>query len=121
DNADVGRHEASVTQPLRPELQRLFAADAQAGTTDRASAATFASDWPIEEGEVAARRGQPIGVKQMIGAGIILVDGLLDEPETERIGVELFVAGRIRGDRGEMVNASELHGSVPFCVFASTS
>ena len=50
-----------------------------------------------------------VGVEQVIGADVVLVDGLLDQPQAERCGIELQVAGRVGGDGGEMMDAGELH------------
>jgi len=43
---------------------------------------------------------------------VVLVDRLLDEPEPERAGVELDVLRRVARDRGDVVDAFELHGSL---------
>jgi hypothetical protein len=49
----------------------------------------------------------------VIGADIVLVDGLLDEPETQGLRVEAVVARRVGGDGGEMMDAGELHEVKP--------
>ena len=41
---------------------------------------------PVEEGEVGARRGLAVGIEQVIGADVVLVHGLLDQPHAERPG-----------------------------------
>src|SRR5204862_547380 len=40
---------------------------------------------------------------------VVLVDALLDEPQAEHGRVEVDVAGRVARDRGDVVNAFELH------------
>ncbi len=44
----------------------------------------------------------------MIGRGVVLVDGLLDQAETQRPRVEAQVLRRIGGYRGQMVDTSQL-------------
>jgi hypothetical protein len=45
----------------------------------------------------------------MIGADVVLVDGLLHQPHAECAGIEGHIAGGIGGNGGEVVNAGELH------------
>src|SRR3954470_21329146 len=66
--------------------------------------------WILEEGDVRARRPALVGIEEVVDGRIVLVDGLLDHPETERAGVELDVARRVPGDGGDVVDAFELHG-----------
>src|SRR5690606_10223692 len=44
----------------------------------------------------------------MIGAGIVLVDGLFHQPEAQRLRVEAQVLRRVGGDCGQMMYAREL-------------
>jgi hypothetical protein len=46
----------------------------------------------------------------VVDGRIVLVDGLLDEPEPEEPRVEVDVPGRVRGDAGDVVDPLELHG-----------
>ena len=46
-----------------------------------------------------------VAVIEMIGAGIVEVDGLLHEAQPERAGVEVEIAARRSRDRGDMVDA----------------
>jgi hypothetical protein len=50
----------------------------------------------------------------VVGAGVVLVHGLLDETHAERARVEIVVAPGVGGDRGEMMDAGELHDRGPF-------
>ena len=50
-----------------------------------------------------------VGIKQMIGADVVLVDGLLHQPQAQHLGVESLVAGRVGRHRGEMMNSGQLH------------
>jgi hypothetical protein len=54
----------------------------------------------------------------MIGLGIVEIDGLLDEAESERARVEINIAMRRTRDRRDMVDAIMRHcqpssGSIP--------
>jgi hypothetical protein len=53
----------------------------------------------------------------VIGRDVVLVDGLLDQPEAEDPRVEFDIALGIGRNRGEMVDAGELH-IVPLSVGA---
>ena len=44
-----------------------------------------------------------VGVEQVIGAGIVLVDALLDEPHAQDAGVEVEILLRRAGNRGDVV------------------
>ena len=63
---------------------------------------------PIEECEVVAGAGNAVGVKQMVGADIVLIDGAFDQTHAERLGVKGVVLLDFGGHRREVVNACEL-------------
>src|ERR1700730_1621573 len=63
----------------------------------------------LEECEVRPRRAVLVAVEEVVDGRVVLVDRLLDHPQAEHAGVELDVARRVRGDRGDVVNALELH------------
>jgi hypothetical protein len=67
----------------------------------------------LEEREVAAGRAVLIGVEEVVDGRIVLVDRLLDHPQAQHADVELDVAGRVAGDRGDVVDAFELHRVLP--------
>ena len=46
-----------------------------------------------------------VGIEQVIGAGIVLVDALLDEPHAEHAGVEVEVLLRRSGDGRDVMQA----------------
>jgi hypothetical protein len=48
----------------------------------------------------------------MIGARVVLIDGLLHETQAKHAGVEIQVLARIGGDGGDVVEAEEIHGVV---------
>jgi hypothetical protein len=49
----------------------------------------------------------------VIGAGIVEVDGLLDEAQAEDAGVEVEIAAGWACDGGDVMNAVVPHGGVP--------
>ena len=68
---------------------------------------------PGEEGQDGAGPPGLVAEIEVIGAGIVEVDGLLDEPQAERPGVEVAVAAGVAGDRGDVVDAVLGHGLSP--------
>ena len=57
------------------------------GAADAAGSALFRFALPVEEGDVAARAPSPVGVVEMIGLHVVLVDRLLDQAQPELIHV----------------------------------
>ena len=67
---------------------------------------------PREEGQDRAGLAGLVAVVEVVGAGIVEVDGLLDQAQAERAGVEVEVAaGRARDGR-DVVDAVLTHGRV---------
>src|SRR5690606_14611456 len=97
DEAGVAFQQFCVAQASGPEVQRILAANAQACASDRMGSTTLRSDRPIKERQICSRRGLTIRIKEVIGAGIILVHGLLDEAQPQRFGVETLVAWCVGG------------------------
>jgi len=62
-------------------------------------------------GEGKNRSGLPrlIAIVEMVAVGIIEIDRLLDDPEPQRAGVEVYVPARGAGDRSDVVNAAAGH------------
>ena len=65
---------------------------------------------PGEEGQDGAGPPGLIAEIEVVRAGIIEVHSLLDEPQTERMGVEIEVAARVARDSGDVVDAVLAHG-----------
>ena len=65
---------------------------------------------PGEEGEVGPRAALGVGVEEVVGAGVVLVDALLDQPHAEHAGVEVEVLLRRTGDGGDVVQAARASG-----------
>src|SRR5688572_33508714 len=78
---------------------------------------------PGEERHDAARR--PLGVAkiEVIGAGIVEVDGQLHESEAEDLRVEVEIALRVAGDRRDVMKTEDLahnESSRLTCVLATS-
>jgi hypothetical protein len=110
---DLGLRDAQVLEALLPPGERVSARDPHGSAGDAVGAALLAFDWPIEEGDVGAGRAASIGVEQVVSADVVLVDGLLHQPQPERLGVEGVIGRGVAGDGGEMMDAGELHGHGP--------
>ena len=109
--ADLLLRHAEGDEPLPPPGKRAGSGHAQARAHDAARAAPLAADRPVEKGQVGARRRETVGVEQMVGADIVLVDGLLDETHAERLRIEAVVLRCLRGNGREMMDAGEMHES----------
>jgi hypothetical protein len=62
---------------------------------------------PWEEGHDGAGGAGVVAEVEVVGAGIVEVDGALDQAEAEDLGVEVEVALRVRRDGGDMVEAED--------------
>ncbi len=58
---------------------------------------------PLEEGDDRTRLSHLIAKIEVIAAGIIEVDRLLDKPQAEHLGIEIYRSLCIRTDDGDMV------------------
>ena len=106
--------DALRVEALLPPCKRLLAVHPQGRVDDAVGSPPLAPGREIEEGEVGAGRRDAVRIEEVIGAHIVLVDGLLDQPHAERLRVEGVVAGRIGRDGGEVVDTGKLHGASPF-------
>ena len=103
--ARFGRTDAGLVllEPLSPEVEaagRHFERDFHRQPVSDAGRRHLS---PREEREVGAGRSFRVRVEQVIGAGIVLVDALLDEPHPEHAAVEVEVLLRGTGDRRDVV------------------
>jgi hypothetical protein len=110
-NDPVTAHVEAV-EAILPPLQGLLAVHAQGGLRDAVGAPPLALHGPVEEGDVRAGGRLRVRIEQMIGADIVLIDRLLHEAQTQRLGVEGMIAARVCGDGGQMVNSGQLHGAL---------
>src|SRR6202035_3891210 len=65
---------------------------------------------PGEEGEEGPRAPRLVAVVEVVAAGVVEVDRLLDQAQPEDAGVEVDVLLRVASDGGDMVDAGDLHG-----------
>ena len=100
--------DATLVEPLQPPGER-FPPHAQGGADDAAGAAALARRRPVEEGQVGARTALRIRIEEVIRADIVLIDGALHQPHAEGLGVEAAVVADFRGNRGQVVDAEQLH------------
>ena len=63
----------------------------------------------LEERDVAPGRPVLVGVEEVVDGRVVLVDGLLHEPQAEDARVEVDVPRRIAGDARDVVDAVERH------------
>ena len=97
-------------EALLPPREARLARHAQAGADHTTRAPTLPRGGPVEERDVRAGRRHAVGVEKMIGRDVVLVHRLLHEAKPERLRVKAMIARRVGGDRGQMVEAGELHG-----------
>ena len=77
---------------------------------DRAVARTARPHaWILEERQVEPGAAVVIAVEEVVDGRVVLVDGLLDEPEPEQAGIEIEVRLGVAGDRADVVDAVEFH------------
>ena len=99
----------SAAEPLLPEVERVRAADAPHDAVHHAGAgAAGRRARVLEEGQLGARAAELVGVEQVVDARVVLVDRLGDQPQAEHARVEVDVARRVAGDRGDVVDALEV-------------
>ena len=75
DDRDIADRHGGLLQPCVPPFQGCLAVNAKAGAGNGVVAALLARSRKIEEGDVAAGRGHAVGIEQVIGGNIVLVDG----------------------------------------------
>ena len=97
-------------QALLPEVERRVGADAPADRVHHPGARSSATRSGIlEERDVAPRGPLLVRVEEVVDGRIVLVDGLLDHPQTEDARVEVDVPRRVAGDAGDVVDTVEAH------------
>ena len=101
----------SRAQSIVPPFERGGAADAQTGSRHAACPAAFRCRGPIEKSQICPRRAGAVGVEQVVGREVILVDGFFNQAQAEVTGVEIMVVACVRGDRGDVMEAVEFHES----------
>ena len=104
-----------LPSPLSRSCQKSSASSEATRWTMReiipAPARPGAAPGVLEERDVGAGRAVLVGVEEVVDAGVVLVDRLLDQPQAEHAGVEVDVAARVAGDQGDVVDAVDrIHG-----------
>src|SRR6185312_66626 len=96
--APFGR-DAGLAQSLLPEVERLGRGNPPHDAVDHPRACLpSARARVLEEGDVRAGRADLVRVEEVVNGRVVLVDSLLHHPQTQRSGVELDVARRVRRD-----------------------
>ena len=102
DWIDLG---AVFLEPLSPELEafrRHFEPDFDRQAMPGARRRHLR---PREKRQIGAWMAFLIGVEEVIGAGVVLVDALLDQPHAEHAAVEVEVLLRGPGDGGDVMKS----------------
>ena len=98
--------DALAGEALAPEVERGLGGDAMDDAGDHPGAgAAGRGAGVLEERDVGAGGAVLVGVEEVVDAGVVLVDGLLDQPQAQHARVEVDVAGRVAGDQGDVVDA----------------
>jgi hypothetical protein len=63
----------------------------------------------LEEGEIGARIPLLVRVEEVVDGRVVLVDRLLHQAQPEHVRVEVDVSLGVGGDRGDVMDAVELH------------
>ncbi len=93
-----------LIEPLRPKVEPIRAVDPQTGAYDRAATTSLPRHRPIEERHIRPRTSQRIGIEEMVGRDVILVDTALDQPHPQCLSEKPLVLPNLCRDCGEMVN-----------------
>ena len=103
-------------EALGPALERRPARHTEGRGRDLAGSALLGHyRVPVEEGDVRARVPHLVGIEEMVGRDVVLVDRLLHQPQAEHRGVERDVAGRVGGHRGDVMQSTQIHCLSPLC------
>ena len=98
--------DALLDKALGPVSDRAFR-DAEDRFVDLSdSRAARRNPFPREEGQDGAGTARRVAVVEMISGGIVEVDGLLDQPHAERVGVKSEISPRRTRDAGDVMNAA---------------
>lgn len=108
-NRDYRVRDADLIEPLLPPCQACFTGDAKPRMHDAAPASPLARHRPVEKRDVRAWRCGTVGVKQMLGRNVVLVDRLFHEAQAKHARIEGVVARHVGGDSGEVLESGELH------------
>ncbi len=108
---DLAVRDLGFFEALHPPLQGGFTVHTKACTDDAARAAALAWHGPVEKCQVGSGATLGVGIEQMVGAHVVLIDGAFDQPHAERLRVEAVILLNRRRNRGEVMNTGEFHGA----------
>ena len=95
-------------QPVRPELERVGGGDPpDDGVHHAVSGLSRPRVRVLEERDVGAGVPVLVGVEEVVDRRVVLVHGLLHEPQAEDARVEVDVPRRVGGDARHVVDAVE--------------
>ena len=93
-----------------PEGERVLAGHAPHHPVDHAVArAAGGGSGVLEEGQVETGVGMLVAIEEVVDGGVVLVDRLLDQAQSQHTDVEIDVSLGVAGDRRDVVDAVELH------------
>jgi hypothetical protein len=88
-----------------PEIESLVGSDAEIDAVNHPVTGPAAGDPRVlEERDVRPGAALLVCIEEVIDGRVILVDGLLHHAQPEHPDVELDIAGRIAGYRGDVVD-----------------
>ncbi len=106
---DLSHREPLLPEAILPPRQGGLALHPEARSHDAPGPPHLPGDGPVEEGEVGARASHRIGVEEVVGADVVLVDAPLHQAHSHDPGVEAVVVPDAGRDRGEVVDSREFH------------
>ncbi len=103
----AGEGDVKVDEALLP-VGEGRGGDAEGSVGDFADAGGAAADaGPGEEGEDGAGGAEVVAEVEVVGAGVVEVDGALDEAEAEALGIEVEVGLGVGGDGSDVVETDD--------------
>src|SRR5262249_34990146 len=101
----VTDRQRAISQALRPELERRRRNLERDGRDLTRAEVPLRHPRPRKEREDRARRADPVAEVEVVGPGIVEVDGQLDEAKADDLRVEVERPLRIARDRGDVMDA----------------
>ena len=103
--------ELGCESPL-PEVERVVRRDAPLdGVNHPRARAPAGGSRVLEERDVRARAPGLVRVEEVVDGRVVLIDGLLHEPEAEDARVEVHVSRRVGRDARDVVDPVEAHNT----------
>lgn len=96
---------AFLDEPVRPVSNRAYGNAKRYLLRKTHARTSWRRVLPRKKGENGARMANPIAIVEVIGAGIVEVYGLLDEPQTDDVLVELKVTFGVTGNCRHVMDA----------------